>query len=312
MSASTDAERLWRLPGMAVEVMESLYQHRLLSTGQLHALHTPTAGRRWTQQLLRGLACHGLVETARGPGALKLWYLSETGAEAVEAIPTRAEPRRRLITPAQAAGQLQAHTLAVNDVGIAFLQAARERGDEFGPLSWRHEIAHPIGALPGRRGGELLVADALLGYLRCQPDGSVIVEQRFLELDCGTLPVSDLVAKFTRYRRLHRYAPEPPPGEDPVAAWKAHYLAFPGVLVVFAHKPRKTLQRRTQLAVALYQSDPDLASARHPRVSFCQLEELQAQGPFAPVWLQAHDPSQLVDWLGQPTRRTTRAQPGGR
>jgi hypothetical protein len=24
------------------------------------------------------------------------------------------------------------------------LRAARERGDEFGSLSWRHEVAHPL------------------------------------------------------------------------------------------------------------------------------------------------------------------------
>lgn len=297
---------LWRLPAAAVEVMESLYQHRLLDTGQLHALHTPQATRRWTQQLLRGLARHGLVATARGPGALKLWYLTETGADAVEAIPTRAEPRRRLITAEQAAGQLQAHTLAVNDVGVAFLQAARQRGDEFGPLSWRHEIAHPIGALPGRHRGELLVADALLSYVRCDSDDAVLVEQRFLELDRGTLPVHELHAKFTRYQRLYRHAPDPPPGEDPVAAWRASYPSFPEVLVVFAHKPRAALQRRTQLTIALYQSDPDLAHARHPRVRCCQLEDLQANGPFAPIWLRAEDPSTLVDWLGRPDEPTSR------
>jgi hypothetical protein len=278
--------------------MESLYQHRLLHTGQLHAMHTPHATRRWTQQLLAGLARHGLVETARGPCALKLWYLTETGADAVEAIPTRAEPRRRVISAAQAAGQLQAHTLAVNDVGIAFLKAARTRGDEFGPLSWRHEIAHPIGALPGRRASEQLVADALITYLVCDPDGSIALEQRFLELDRGTLPVQELVAKFARYQRLQRHTPQPPPGETPVAAWKAHYPVLPPVLVVLAHKPRKALQRRTQLAIALYQSDPDLANAHVPPISLCQLEDLTAQGPFAPIWLQAHDPTQHVDWLG--------------
>jgi hypothetical protein len=52
----------------------------------------------------------------------------------VEAVPNRAEMRRRLLMSAMASGQLQAHTLAVNDVGIAFLAAARERGPRFWPL----------------------------------------------------------------------------------------------------------------------------------------------------------------------------------
>jgi hypothetical protein len=59
--------------------------------------------------------------------------------------PGRVETRRKLLSPMDARGPLRAHTLAVNDVGIAFLKAARPRAeDECGPLAWRHEVAHPI------------------------------------------------------------------------------------------------------------------------------------------------------------------------
>lgn len=289
-----------RLPAVAVEVMESLYQHRLLDTGQLRVMHTPGTTRRWTQQLLASLARDGLVAAARGPGALKVWYLTEQGAETVEAIPTRAEPRRKLVSPAQAAGQLQAHTLAVSHVGIAYLLAARERGDEFGPLSWRHEIAHPIGRRPGRRQGELLVADALLTYL-LTGDDTVAVEQRFLELDRATIPVEELVAKLGRYQRLRRYAPEPAVGEEPAPAWKASYPAFPQVQIVLAHKPRRVLERRLRLLLALYRSDSALHRDRQLRVSLCLLDDLTAHGPFAPIWIRADDPSRLVDWTGEPS-----------
>jgi hypothetical protein len=38
-----------RLGATAVEILESIHQHRLLSTGQLHELHNPQATRRWIQ-----------------------------------------------------------------------------------------------------------------------------------------------------------------------------------------------------------------------------------------------------------------------
>ena len=59
----------------------------------------------------------------------------------------------------QAAGPLQQHTLGVNDVGTAFVKAARARGDECDPFSWRHEIAHPLGPPPGRRKPDQLIAE---------------------------------------------------------------------------------------------------------------------------------------------------------
>lgn len=75
------------------------------------------------------------------------------------------------------------HTLAVNDVGIAFVNAARERGDECGPLAWRHEIAYPITARRNRRPGDIVIADALLTYTQQCPDRTLSVHQRFIELD---------------------------------------------------------------------------------------------------------------------------------
>ncbi len=188
------------LPAVAVEVLESLHQHRLLSTSQIHALHTPGASRRWTQSLLGALQAHGLARFVRSDGASKLWYLSDAGADAVEQLPARTETRRKVIAPAQAAGPLRQHTLQINDAGLAFVRAARARGDECGPFSWRHEIAHPIGALPGRRRSELLIAHALLTYLQTGSDGEADVHRRFLELDRATLPVPALAAKLRPLR----------------------------------------------------------------------------------------------------------------
>ncbi|MDO8213905.1 replication-relaxation family protein [Conexibacter sp. CPCC 206217] len=292
-----------RLPWVAVEVLESIYQHRLLSTVQVHAIHTPDASRRWTQRLLGELAGSGLLDVARGPRTVGVWFVTEAGAAAVEQVTSRTEPRRKLITPAQAAGQLQAHTLAVNEVGIAYLHAARQRGDEFGPLSWRHEIAHTIGTAPGRRGStEQVIADALISYLAADAD-AVTQHQRFLELDRGTMPVEALLGKLRGYQRLRDYTP-PPGGRHggaPEPAWRTWYPSgLPAVQLVFAGKPRPQLERRAQLLLALRAADPALRGDRTLRVQLTLLEDLSRHGPFAPIWLRAEDPTARVDWLGKP------------
>ncbi|HET8954362.1 MAG TPA: replication-relaxation family protein [Solirubrobacterales bacterium] len=114
------------------------------------AIHYPDRSPRRTQQALAYLERAGLiahVDTRRTPR--RVWFLTDAGADAViTAGETRERPK--VLTPKQAAGPLTAHTLGVNEVGISFLQAAGERGDEFLPLSWRHEVAHPLNRGRGR------------------------------------------------------------------------------------------------------------------------------------------------------------------
>jgi hypothetical protein len=68
---------------------------------------------------------------------------------------------------------LQQRTLAVNDVGIAFAAAARQRGGTCGPLDWIPEVARQI-----RRGCHL-ICDALI--------------------DRATMPVTRLAAKVAAH-----------------------------------------------------------------------------------------------------------------
>lgn len=281
------------LPGLASEVLESVHQHRLLSTAQVHAIHTPSSSRRWTQRLLAGLARHGLVEATRVAHGGGVWFATAAGAAAVERHATRAELRRKLITPAQAAGQLQPHTIAVNDVGIAYLRAARARGDEFGPLSWRHEIAHPLAPAGSRRRGAAVIADALITYLAADAD-AVTRHQRLLELDRGTIPVEAIVGKLRAYQRL---------GADE-AAWRRWYPAgLPAVQLVLAGKPRPQLERRARMILALRAADPRLRGGGPPQLQLALLDDLRRHGPFAPIWLHAEDPTRRVDWLDLPGRR---------
>lgn len=287
---------------VAGEILEGLYQHRLLSTIQVRAIHAPHLKERRIQQLLARLAQQGLVDSARArQGALKVWYLTEAGAEAVEMMTTRSEPRRKLLSAELAVGQLQQHTLAVNDVGLAYLRAARERGDEFGALSWRHEIPHPISPGNGRGTGEVVIADAVLSYLLAG-ERTVSVHQRFVELDRGTMPVEQLVAKLERYARLARYVPQTPAGEEHRAGWRASYRAFPRVQIVLTNRPRHVLERRMRLLLALAHATPELRLDQTVGASITFLEDLMHHGPFAAIWRPVSDPAQPVSWLGAPAK----------
>jgi hypothetical protein len=189
-----------RLPEATAEVIASIGEHRVLSTAQVGAIHFPDRSARRTQQVLAYLERAGLiayVEARRAPR--HLWFLTERGANL--ALDAGGERRLKILAPEQAAGPLRAHTLAVNEVGISFLRAARERDDEFGPLSWRHEVAHPLNRGRGRA-RRMLIADAVLSYVRAD-DRHLIYEQRFVEMDRATLSVERLVAELARYGQLY-------------------------------------------------------------------------------------------------------------
>jgi Replication-relaxation len=287
------------LPGVASAVLAGLYQHRLLTTTQIRALYMPRAGQRWTRKVLDVLKRRELVDRARGPGTLSCWYLTDAGADAVEAAGTRAEQRRRVPTRAQAEGLLKQHTLAVNDVGIAFVLAARIRRDE---CDWRHEIAHPISAGSVRRQPQLVVADALLTYLQAEDDGELVLHQRFIEVDRGTeRPAEQLAGKLARYTRLRTYttASGDPPDEP---LWRNYYRAWPHLLIVLAGQSPARVSRRIARVLALYESDPAKGSRRAIPFSFVTLSDLAAHGPFAPIFTSPTH-AEPVDWLGQPHPR---------
>lgn len=293
-------QALPRVGPTAVAILESLNQHRLLLTRQVHALHTPHTSRRWTERRLGRLRSAGLATATLLPSRRHLWHLTERGAEAVAAIPSRAEMRCKVIAPEQAAGALQEHTIAVNDVGIAFARAAREREDECGPFNWFHEIAHPLGPPPGRRTSEQLIADAVLTYQLAEPDGQTSIAYRFIELDRATRSNADLAHRIVRYVRLYRRTiPAEGAGGGSVALWSRLYPVFPTVLVVLAGRPRFQLKDRRRTVLALLAQDPDLAEAPEVEVSVCLLDDLAERGPFAPICRTLADPEKPVDWLGE-------------
>ncbi len=288
------------LPLAATEILASLAQHRVLSTPQVREIHFPGRSPRWARSVLARLADTGLAAFVPNLGAAgaprRLWYVTERGARAalgaglLEAMP-------RLLDEEGASGPLQAHTLAVNDAAICFLRCARERGDECGPLAWRHEVAHRLGY--GRRATSLF-ADAVITYLRLT-DSEVVVEQRFLELDRATLSVDRLAAELARYGRLLCAA-----GKGAGLLWRSQYPSFPPVICILAGAGRPALHRRRDTAVAMLREDPDFVDSPGLSVRLCLAEDLAERGPFAPIFTDARDPEEPVDWLvggRPPTRR---------
>jgi hypothetical protein len=287
------SESVARFGRVQVEMLECVYQHRLLSTAQLHTLYRDGLALRRTQRALAAMEQVGWLASVREPGGMKLWFVTQAGAEAVEAIGNRAELRRKVIPREQAAGPLQQHTLAVNEVGVAFVRAARERGDEFGPLAWRNEIAHPIGRLPGRRTSTMLIADAVFSYMRDAPDERGSFYYRFLELDRATMAVDTLAEKVGHYIRLFEH--HVPGDAEPL--WRSRYPVFPTPLIVLTNGSRERLERRRDLLLALWRAD---APEGPITMLVCLLEDLVEQGPFAPIFRRASDERVPVDWRGDP------------
>jgi len=279
------------LPVATSEIVASIAQHRILSTPQIGAIHFPARSLRWAQRVLARLADAGLVDFVPNLGPRgaprRLWFATERGARvAVETGVLAAAPR--LIGAEGASGPLQAHTLALNEAAICFAAAARQRGDDFGPLAWRHEVPLRLGA--GRR-AQTIFADAALTYLRLT-DSDVVIEHRFLELDRATLTVDRLAAELARYGR-YLWAR----GRQGELLWEAQYPYFPPVLCVLAGGTRAELERRRDTTVVALRSNPEFASAAELSVGICLLEDLIERGPFEPIFTDPRDPEQPVDWL---------------
>lgn len=281
-----------RLPEASAEVLASVGEHRILSTAQVRAIHYPDRSPRRTQQALSYLERAGLIahaDTRRSPR--RVWFLTEAGADAVITA-GEVKERPKVLSPKQASGPLTAHTLGVNEVGISFLQAAREHGDEFAPLSWRHEVAHPLNRGRGRA-RRSLIADAVFTYVRPE-DRQIAIYQRFIEVDRATLSVERLVAELARYGQLYRAREKR--GGTPL--WRYYYRRFPAVLCALSGASRKALDRRLDVAAALLADHPALDGAYDLAIYFCLLDDLKDRGPFAPIFYGVGG-DRAVDWLGE-------------
>jgi hypothetical protein len=268
---------------LASMVVLCLYQHRLMSTGQLQRLLCPSASSsRYLRRELAGLRADGLVDAvACGSAGEGLWFVTAEGAALAEqSRQVVARPYR--MDAARAGGPLKDHMLAVNEVGLAFVAAARARGDTCGPLDWIPEVAHAIDVT--RRAGRQVICDALLSYVVENRDAGTRSQlQWFIELDRATMPVARLAAKLGEYTRYYAL---PAPGARPGtgSAWRRLYPRFPRLLVILAGAEEDTLDRRiadlaVQVAARNFLQDGKVAAG------VTTLTRLAGCGPFAPVFV---------------------------
>ncbi|MFE5614151.1 replication-relaxation family protein [Streptomyces sp. NPDC056524] len=292
---------------VAQQAAQVLYQHRLVSTRQLHRLLTPHHTRsEFLRRQLHTLRQAGFAEAVgrRSTGQTELlWWLTEKGAQAVEAVGLL-QPRTYRMSPEAALGPLQEHTLAVVEAGAAFVEHAGRLGHECGPLDWSPEIAHYYRDV-SRPGEELcLIPDAVLSYVHTAARQRTLLTF-FVEVDRTQMTIARLAQKLHAYAAYHEYAPHPqtakgnrgPRRQAAMPAWRYRYPAFPRLLLVLTGASEDRLARRIADLRSLAASDPALTNTGL-RAGVTTLGLLQQHGPFEPIFTPILGPAELADaWL---------------
>ena len=207
--------------------------HRVLSTPQVHAIHSPrsraalgaeapgaAAGGR--ARRLRPIGARATAPVVRDRARCASWRArrgrsggrcrrSPPSSPPAPWRPTRSPSTRR--RSASCAPPRSAATISARSPGAT-----------------RSSIPSRADAARRRRS---LIADAVFTYLR--EDGEEIaIEQRFLEVDRATLSVDRLAAELARYAELYR-AKEAKAAEP---LWRARYPVFPPVHLRAWRRPR--------------------------------------------------------------------------
>ncbi|MEW1699325.1 MULTISPECIES: replication-relaxation family protein [unclassified Streptomyces] len=292
---------------VAQQAAQVLYQHRLVSTMQLHRLVTPHHTRsEFLRRQLHTLRQAGFAEAVgrRSAGQTQLlWWLTEKGAQSVEAVGLL-QPRAYRMSQEAALGPLQEHTLAVVETGAAFVEHARRLGHECGPLDWSPEVAHYYRD-EARPGEELcLVPDAVLNYVHSVGKQRTLLTF-FVEVDRTQMTIARLAQKLHAYAAYHDYAPQPqtakgtrrPRLQSAMPSWRYRYPVFPRLLLVLTGASKDRLTRRIADLRSLAASDPALTSTAL-RAAVTTLDQIQAHGPFEPVFTPVLGPAEPVDaWI---------------
>ncbi|WP_328665393.1 replication-relaxation family protein [Streptomyces sp. NBC_00322] len=294
---------------IAQQAVQVLYQHRLVSTRQLHQLITPHHTRtEYLRRQLHTLRTAGLAETVgrRSSGQTELlWWLTEKGAQAVESVGLLPQRPYRM-SPEAAIGPLQEHTLATVETGLAFVDWARRLGHECGPLDWSPETAHYYRD-DSRPGEDLtLIPDAVLSYVHSDK----LAKQRtlltfFIEVDRTQMTIARLAQKLHAYAAYEQFTPQITTARGArtvrrtasARAWRSRYAVFPRLLLVLTGASESRLERRIADLRSLAASDPMLA-ATALRAGVTTLGQLREQGPFAPIFTRVLGSVDRTDaWL---------------
>lgn len=297
------------LGSIAQQAMQVLYQHRLISTRQMHQLITPHHTRtEYLRRQLHTLRKAGLASTVgrRICGQTELlWWLTEKGADAVEAVGLLPQRPYRM-SPEAALGPLQEHTLATVESGLAFVDWARRLGHECGPLDWSPETAHYYRD-DSRPGEDLsLIPDAVLNYVHTDTKA----KQRtlltfFVEVDRTQMTIARLAQKLHAYAAYEQFTPQLAASRGArtarrttsTPAWRSRYAVFPRLLLVLTGASKARLARRVADLRSLAASDPMLATTA-VRAGVTTLDQLREQGPFAPIFAPVLGTAHLTDaWL---------------
>jgi hypothetical protein len=256
-----------------------LYQHRLMSTSQLHRLLLPaSSGGSYLRSELARLRTDGLVDAvACGSAGTALWFVTAAGAElAEESGQVMVRPYR--MTADRAAGVLKDHTLAVNEAGLAFAASARGRHDTCGPLDWTPEVAHRLGR------GQYLICDALVNYVVEDQDAGTRTQlQWFMEIDRATMPAGRLAAKLGMYGR-YRDGQGGQTGRGAAQMWRERYPVFPRLLIILAGASEAVLERRACDLTAVAAVGNAGHHRRHVLAGVTTLARLTEYGPFTPIF----------------------------
>ncbi|MFF4371495.1 replication-relaxation family protein [Streptomyces sp. NPDC001594] len=281
----------------AHQALALIAQHRLLTSTQIHQLVTPNSPPRKIHKVLVPLREQGLITHAVLPGRLQAHFLTPAGHHTVADWP---ELRGRTATPIhspEAASLRAAHILTGVRAHLAFLTAARARGDEYQPLDWVPEVTH---RLPDTAGEDRLIADAVFHYTATGPRRQY---RAFVEIDRATMSSERLARKLITYARFHDYTPQPAGRRGTVAdqaavlAWQRSYPRFPRILFILTGASRTTLTNRIA-DLRRMTADHDLVTrlSAHVPLGAAVLEDLEAHGPQAKVWTPLAGSSEPRGW----------------
>ncbi|WAU78403.1 replication-relaxation family protein (plasmid) [Streptomyces sp. Qhu-G9] len=280
-----------------------LAQYRMATTEQLHLLTAPGVRIEQTRRRMAKLRLEGLVDrvTLAQAGRTRVWFVTEYGARVAAQLPElRGWQAPRLASDRTAVRLKAGHGLTVTEVGLAFVQDARRRGEVCRPLDWIPEVYHPLG------NGEAVIPDGLL-YYRTGSDEEWSMLRAFVEVDRATMGPERLAAKIGAYARLHSYVPVPvgrprqafmEPLEE---AWRRRYPVFPRLLFILDNTGVAGIQNRAQALRAAARGTGVAGFLRAVPVLVAAMADLLRDGPAAPVWRPVQDLSRHVDWTHRET-----------
>lgn len=269
------------------QLLTALGQHRMATTGQLHALLRPAVRRQTVNTPLNELRRQDLVDYTVLPRSrgMRAWYLTGDGVRMVKDFPALRGRPPYPITSTTAASLKTPHTLTVLRTHLAFVADARQRGDEHGFLDWTPEVSHALGD------GEKIITDALMHYTLTGP-GQRTKLRAFVEVDRTTMSSERLASKLIEYARLWSYEPQLV-GRNrsrqpalPGPAWLRWYPVYPRILFVLTGGSRQVLDNRISDLQAMVAQHPLVATmARTVPLGAAILDDIEAQGPTSDVWV---------------------------